>query len=100
MILAHYDQDPDIQDLADHLGDSLDLARRAKDTKDAEVILFCGVHFMAETAKILNPERTVLLPDVEAGCSLADACPADKLAAWRAEHPDHVVVTYINSTCR
>jgi quinolinate synthase len=98
VILAHYYQDPDIQDLADHLGDSLDLARRARDTKDAEVILFCGVHFMAETAKILNPERTVILPDLEAGCSLADACPADKLAAWRQTHPDHVVVTYINST--
>ena len=98
VILAHYYQDPDIQDLADHLGDSLDLAKRARDLEDADVILFCGVHFMAETAKILNPKRTVLLPDVEAGCSLADACPADKLAAWRAENPDHYVVTYINST--
>ena len=98
VILAHYYQDPDIQDVADHLGDSLDLARRAVETKDAEVILFCGVHFMAETAKILNPSKTVLLPDVEAGCSLAESCPADKLRAWKAEHPDHFVVSYINCT--
>jgi len=96
VILAHYYQDPDIQDLADHLGDSLDLARKARDTKDAEVILFCGVHFMAETAKILNPSRTVILPDLDAGCSLADSCPADKLRAWKQKNPDHFVVTYIN----
>ncbi len=98
VILAHYYQDPDIQDIADHLGDSLDLSRVARDAKDCEVILFCGVHFMAETAKILNPGKTVILPDLEAGCSLADACPADKLAAWKATHPDHFVITYINST--
>lgn len=96
VILAHYYQDPDIQDLADHLGDSLDLARKARDTEDAEVILFCGVHFMAETAKILNPAKTVILPDLDAGCSLADSCPAEKLAAWKKDHPDHYVVTYIN----
>lgn len=95
VILAHYYQDPDIQDLADHLGDSLELAKRARDT-DAEVILFCGVHFMAETAKIVNPTKTVILPDLEAGCSLADACPADKLRAWKKAHPDHFVVMYIN----
>ena len=98
IILAHYYQDPDIQDIADHLGDSLDLSRAARDAKDCEVILFCGVHFMAETAKILNPSKIVVLPDMEAGCSLADACPADKLAAWKATHPDHFVITYINST--
>ncbi len=96
VILAHYYQDPDIQDLADHLGDSLDLARTAQAETDAEVILFCGVHFMAETAKILNPDRIVLLPDLEAGCSLADACPADQLRAWKAKHPDHFVISYIN----
>ena len=98
VILAHYYQDPDIQDVADHLGDSLDLAKRARDTVDAEVILFCGVHFMAETAKILNPERIVLVPDMDAGCSLAESCPADKLQAFKAQHPDHYVVSYINCT--
>ncbi|MCA8978070.1 MAG: quinolinate synthase NadA [Planctomycetes bacterium] len=96
VILAHYYQDPDIQDIADHLGDSLDLARRARDAQDAEVILFCGVHFMAETAKIVNPGKIVLIPDVDAGCSLAEQCPADELRAWRARHPDHFVVMYIN----
>ncbi|MEM7200391.1 MAG: quinolinate synthase NadA [Planctomycetota bacterium] len=96
VILAHYYQDADIQDIADHLGDSLDLAKRARDAQDVDVILFCGVHFMAETAKILNPSKTVILPDLEAGCSLADSCPADKLAEWRRRHPDHYVVTYIN----
>ncbi len=95
VILAHYYQEPDIQDIADHLGDSLDLAKKARDT-DADVILFCGVHFMAETAKILNPDKTVLLPDLAAGCSLADACPADRLRAWKERHPEHVVVMYIN----
>ncbi len=95
VILAHYYQDADIQDVADHLGDSLELAKRARDTK-AEVILFCGVHFMAETAKILNPQKTVILPDLDAGCSLADACPAPQLRAWKQRHPDHFVVMYIN----
>lgn len=96
VILAHYYQDPDIQDLADHLGDSLELAKRARDAKDAEVILFCGVHFMAETAKIVNPSKVVIIPDLEAGCSLAEQCPADQLRAWKARHPDHYVVMYIN----
>lgn len=98
VILAHYYQDPDIQDIADRLGDSLDLSRAARDAKDCDVILFCGVHFMAETAKILNPDKVVILPDMEAGCSLADACPADRLAEWKTAHPDHFVITYINST--
>jgi quinolinate synthase len=96
VILAHYYQDPDIQDLADHLGDSLELAKRARDAHDAEVILFCGVHFMAETAKIVNPSKIVVIPDLEAGCSLAEQCPADQLRAWKAQHPDHYVVMYIN----
>lgn len=95
VILAHYYQSPEIQDVADFIGDSLELSRKAAGT-DAEVIVFCGVHFMAETAKILSPGKTVLLPDLEAGCSLADACPADGFAAFRAEHPDHLVVSYIN----
>ncbi|MCP9771571.1 quinolinate synthase NadA [Synechococcus sp. Tobar12-5m-g] len=95
VILAHYYQNAEIQDIADFIGDSLDLSRQAAAT-DAEVIVFCGVHFMAETAKILNPGKTVLLPDLEAGCSLADACPEDGFAAFRAQHPDHIVVSYIN----
>ena len=95
VILAHYYQDPDIQDLADYIGDSLQLAKAARDT-DADVILFCGVHFMAETAKILNPSRVVVLPDMEAGCSLADAAPGPRVAAWKAAHPDHVLVSYVN----
>ncbi|NQV10240.1 MAG: quinolinate synthase NadA, partial [Cyanobacteria bacterium] len=95
VILAHYYQSPEIQDAADFIGDSLELSRQAAAT-DADVIVFCGVHFMAETAKILSPAKTVLLPDLEAGCSLADACPADAFAAFRAEHPDHLVVSYIN----
>ena len=96
LILAHYYQDPDIQDIADHLGDSLELAKRARDAKDAEVILFCGVHFMAETAKIVNPGKIVVIPDLDAGCSLAEQCPPDQLRAWKAKHPDHYVVMYIN----
>ena len=95
VILAHYYQESEIQDLADFVGDSLALARAAQRT-EADVILFCGVHFMAETAKILNPNRVVVLPDLEAGCSLSDSCPAPALAAWREEHPDHAVVSYIN----
>ena len=95
VILAHYYQDEAIQDIADFIGDSLELSRRAAAT-DAEVIVFCGVHFMAETAKILNPDKTVLIPDLEAGCSLADDCPPDRFAAFRARHPDHTVVSYIN----
>ena len=95
VILAHYYQNDEIQDIADFIGDSLELSRKAAST-EADVIVFCGVHFMAETAKILNPTKTVLLPDLEAGCSLADACPADRFADFRAAHPDHLVVSYIN----
>ena len=95
IILAHYYQEPDIQDIADYIGDSLQLAKAARDT-DADVIVFCGVHFMAETAKILNPERTVLIPDLEAGCSLADAAPAHRVAAWKANNPGAALVSYIN----
>jgi len=97
VLLAHYYQEAEIQDLADVLGDSLALAQAARAT-DAELIVFAGVHFMAETAKILNPERTVVVPDLAAGCSLADACPAPELAAWKAAHPEHLVVAYINCT--
>ena len=95
IILAHYYQDPDIQDLADFIGDSLQLAKEARDT-DADVIVFCGVHFMAETAKLLNPEKIVILPDLDAGCSLADACSGEDLKAFREKNPDHYVVSYIN----
>ena len=95
VILAHYYQEDAIQDIADFIGDSLELSRKAANT-DAEVIVFCGVHFMAETAKILSPQKTVVLPDLNAGCSLADACPADGFAQFKAEHPDHVVISYIN----
>ena len=95
VLLAHYYQEGDIQDAADFIGDSLGLAREAART-DAEVIVFAGVHFMAETAKILNPDKKVILPDLHAGCSLADSCPPDAFAAFRARHPDHVVVSYIN----
>ena len=97
VVLAHYYQEPDIQDVADVIGDSLALAQKAANT-DAEVIVFCGVHFMAETAKILNPNKLVLLPDLKAGCSLADTCPAEQFASFCAEHPDHVVVSYVNCT--
>ena len=95
VILAHYYQDPDIQDIADFIGDSLQLARAAANTK-ADVIVFAGVHFMAETAKILNPDKLVLLPDINAGCSLADSCPPKEFAAFKAAHPDHLVISYIN----
>ena len=97
VILAHYYQEPEIQDIADFIGDSLELSRKAASTS-ADVIVFCGVHFMAETAKILSPQKTVLLPDLDAGCSLADDCPADEFAAFRSKHPDHFVVSYINCT--
>ncbi|MFM7424308.1 MAG: quinolinate synthase NadA [Elainella sp.] len=97
VILAHYYQDPDIQDVADYLGDSLGLSQQAAAT-DADVIVFAGVHFMAETAKILNPNRLVLLPDLDAGCSLADSCPPEAFAAFKAEHPNHLVISYINCT--
>lgn len=97
VILAHYYQESDIQDIADYIGDSLGLSRQAANT-DADVIVFAGVHFMAETAKILNPEKLVLLPDLAAGCSLADSCPPEKFAAFKAAHPDHLVISYINCT--
>src|SRR4249919_1686196 len=95
ILLAHYYQEPDIQDVADYIGDSLGLAQEAARTK-ADIIVFAGVHFMAETAKILNPEKKVLIPDLKAGCSLADSAPADLFRAFREEHPDHVVISYIN----
>jgi quinolinate synthase len=95
VILAHYYQDPEIQDLADFIGDSLDLSRKAAAT-DADIIVFCGVRFMGEVAKILSPTRTVLLPDADAGCSLEDSCPPDEFKAFREKHPDHIAVTYIN----
>jgi len=97
IILAHYYQAPEIQDIADFIGDSLDLSRKAANN-DADIIIFCGVHFMAETAKILSPNKTVLLPDIDAGCSLADDCPADEFQKFREQHPDHFVVSYINCT--
>ncbi|MFW6360025.1 MAG: quinolinate synthase NadA [Chroococcales cyanobacterium] len=95
VVLAHYYQDPDIQDVADYIGDSLGLSRKAAET-NADVIVFAGVHFMAETAKILNPDKLVLLPELEAGCSLADSCPPEAFAAFKAKHPNHLVVSYIN----
>jgi len=97
IILAHYYQAPEIQDIADFIGDSLDLSRKAANN-DADIIVFCGVHFMAETAKILSPNKTVLLPDIDAGCSLADDCPAEEFQKFREENPDHYVVSYINCT--
>ena len=95
VILAHYYQKPELQDLADFVGDSLELSRKAADT-DAEVIAFCGVKFMADTAKILSPDKIVVLPDMDAGCSLEDSCPPDKFKAFREAHPDHIALTYIN----
>src|SRR6476646_3991809 len=95
IILAHYYQEPDIQDVADYIGDSLGLAQRAQST-DADVIVFAGVHFMAETAKILNPQKKVLLPDLKAGCSLADSAPPALFKKFRDEHPGHIVISYIN----
>ena len=95
IILAHYYQKPEIQDLADYIGDSLELSKKAAAT-DAEVIAFCGVKFMAETAKILAPEKIVVLPDLDAGCSLEDSCPPEKFKAFREAHPDHIALTYIN----
>ena len=95
IILAHYYQYPEIQDIADYVGDSLGLSKQAAST-DADMIVFAGVHFMAETAKIINPSKTVVLPDLEAGCSLADSCPANSLQSLKDENPNHVVVSYIN----
>lgn len=97
VILAHYYQEPDIQDIADYIGDSLGLSQQAAQTS-ADVIVFAGVHFMAETAKILNPNKLVLLPDLAAGCSLADSCPPEAFAQFRADHPGHLVISYINCT--
>jgi len=95
IVLAHYYQEPDIQDVADFIGDSLGLAQKAQST-DAEIIVFAGVHFMAETAKILNPHKKVLLPDLNAGCSLSDSAPPAMFKAFKDKHPDHIVITYIN----
>ena len=97
VVLAHYYQDPDIQDIADFIGDSLGLSQQAA-TTDKDVIVFAGVHFMAETAKILNPDKLVLLPDLEAGCSLADSCPPKEFAEFKEQHPTAIVVSYINCT--
>tara|TARA_Y100001968_G_scaffold333383_1_gene395892 strand:- start:23066 stop:24007 length:942 start_codon:yes stop_codon:yes gene_type:complete len=95
VILAHYYQEPHIQDIADFIGDSLELSRKAANTK-ADVIVFCGVHFMGETAKILCPNKKVLIPDIDAGCSLSDDCPAEEFRNFREKHPNHFVVSYIN----
>ena len=97
VILAHYYQEPAIQDIADFVGDSLQLSYKAKEV-DADLIVFAGVHFMAETAKILNPTKKVVLPDLNAGCSLAEACEAEDLQAYKDKHPDHLVVTYVNTS--
>lgn len=99
IILAHYYQIPEIQDIADYIGDSLGLSQQAL-TTEADVIVFAGVHFMAETAKILNPHKTVLIPDLNAGCSLADSCPPDKFNEFIGTHPDHLVISYINCSAR
>lgn len=95
VILAHYYQVPEIQDIADYIGDSLGLAQQAQETT-ADIIVFAGVHFMAETAKILNPEKKVLIPDMDAGCSLADGCPPDDFRRFKEKYPDHTVISYIN----
>lgn len=97
VLLAHYYQEGEIQDIADYIGDSLGLAQQAASTQ-ADIIVFAGVHFMAETAKILNPNKKVLLPDLKAGCSLADSCPVDVFRAFKEKHPDHIVISYINCT--
>jgi quinolinate synthase len=97
LLLAHYYRNNDIQDIADYIGDSLGLAQQAEKT-NADIILFAGVHFMAETAKILNPTKKVLIPDLQAGCSLADSCPPEKFSEFKKKHPDHIVITYINCT--
>jgi quinolinate synthase len=97
VILAHYYQEPDIQDIADYIGDSLGLSQQAAKT-DADIIVFAGVHFMAETAKILSPNKKVLLPDLKAGCSLADSCPPHLFRRFKEAYPDHLVITYVNCT--
>ncbi len=95
VILAHYYQEPEIQDIADYVGDSLGLSQKAAET-DADIIVFAGVHFMAETAKILNPKKKVVLPDLNAGCSLADSCPPDVFEKFIKANPGHTVITYVN----
>src|SRR3954452_25552526 len=97
IILAHHYQEPEIQELADVIGDSLELSRKARDF-EGDVIAFCGVYFMAETAKVLNPHRVVVVPDKDAGCSLVDSCSADAVRAFKKKYPDHVVVSYINTS--
>src|ERR1043166_8157738 len=97
ILLAHHYQEPEIQELADVVGDSLELARKAQEFK-GDVLAFCGVWFMAATAKVLNPQRIVVVPDREAGCSLVDSCPAPQIRAFRERHPDHVIVSYINTS--
>src|SRR5918911_4227776 len=97
ILLAHHYQEPEIQELADIIGDSLELSRKAREFA-GDVIAFCGVYFMAETAKVLNPHRVVVVPDKDAGCSLVDACSAAQVRAWKKLHPDHVVVSYINTS--
>ena len=97
VILGHYYQADEIQEIADFIGDSLALAQWAAKT-DADIIVMCGVHFMGETAKILCPDKKVLIPDLNAGCSLADSCPADKFAQFVKEHPDHTVISYVNTS--
>lgn len=97
VILAHFYQEPDIQDIADHVGDSLALAQWAAQT-DADIIVLCGVHFMGETAKIINPQKKVLIPDMNAGCSLADSCPADAFEEFVKSHPDYTVISYVNTS--
>ena len=95
VILAHYYQQEEIQDIADFIGDSLDLSKKAQQT-DAEIIVFCGVRFMAEVAKILSPQKTVILPDINAGCSLEESCPPNLFKAFKKKYPDHIVLSYIN----
>src|SRR6267154_3389578 len=97
ILLAHHYQEPEIQELADVVGDSLELARKAREFS-GDVIAFCGVWFMAETAKVLNPERIVVVPDRDAGCSLVDSCRVEDLRAWKRQNPDHAVVSYINTS--
>lgn len=97
VILAHYYQKPEVQEIADFIGDSLDLSRKSAET-NADIIVFAGVNFMAETAKILSPEKKVLIPDLNAGCSLADSCPVDEFKKFREKYPDHIVVSYVNTT--
>src|SRR3982751_249767 len=97
VILAHHYQDAEIQELADPVGDSLELARQARDFS-GDVIAFCGVWFMAETAKVLNPDRIVVVPDKDAGCSLVDSCPVDELRRWKRQNPDYTIVSYINTS--